>query len=190
MKKYLEEISSLQKKLIDDEDLKKSFEKSVEELHQCFYNGGRLLIAGNGGSAGQAQHLAAEFVGKFNILERKAYSAIALTTDTSILTAWSNDYSFNEVFSRQVEAHGRKGDIFLGITTSGNSENILKALRSAKKQGLKTITFLGKDGGKTKGMADIELIVQSSSTPRIQEIHLVLIHALTEEVERKLTESR
>lgn len=145
-----------------------------------------MLIAGNGGSAAQAQHFAAEFVGKYDKLERHAHSALALSVDTSVLTAWSNDYHFNLVFSRQVEAHGRNGDVFVGISTSGNSQNIIEALAAAKKRGLTTIALLGKSGGKAKGLADIEFIVPSESTARIQEVHNILIHALTDEVEQRL----
>lgn len=186
MNKHLEESIALQKALLGDGSFLGPFEKSADMLYGCLHGGSKLLIGGNGGSAAQAQHFAAGFVGKYDKLERRAHSALALNVDTSILTAWSNDYQFDLVFARQVEAHGRPGDVFLGISTSGNSKNILEALRTAKTLGLGTITFLGRDGGKAKGIADVEFIVPSSSTPRIQEIHNILIHALTEEVEWRL----
>jgi phosphoheptose isomerase len=190
IKKHLEESIELQKKLLTEAPFLEAFERAADALTRCLKGGGRLLVAGNGGSAAQAQHLAAEFVGKYDKLERQAHSAIALNVDTSILTAWSNDYHFDLVFARQVEAHGRGGDVFLGISTSGNSKNILEALQAAKRRGLTTITFLGKDGGKAKGLADIEFIVPSKSTGRIQEAHTVLLHALTDTVEHNLHEER
>jgi D-sedoheptulose 7-phosphate isomerase len=186
LKKHIEESISLGQTLLQDQSFSASFEPAVAALSDCFRNGGKLLIAGNGGSAAQAQHLAAEFVGKYDKLERRAHSAIALTVDSSILTAWSNDYHFNSVFSRQIEAHGREGDVFIGISTSGNSQNIFEALQTAKANGLKTIALLGKGGGKMKGVADTEFIVPSRSTARVQEVHNILIHALTEEVEGRL----
>lgn len=186
IKRHIEESIVLQRALLADKFFSDTFGKAVQALCDCLCRGGKLLIAGNGGSAAQAQHFAAEFVGKYDKLERRAHSAIALNIDTSILTAWSNDYHFDLVFARQVEAHGRKGDIFLGISTSGNSKNIIEALRIAKAGGLTTITFLGKDGGHAKGLADVEFIIPSWSTPRIQEIHAMLIHALTDEVEQRL----
>lgn len=186
IRKHLEESIALQQILLTEKSFLDSFKQAVQALASCLQSGGRLLVAGNGGSAAQAQHLAAEFVGKYDKLERQAHSAIALNVDTSILTAWSNDYHFDQVFARQIEAHGRPGDIFLGITTSGNSKNILEALKAAKERNLTTITFLGKDGGKAKGLADIEFVVPSQSTARIQEIHTILLHALTAEVEARL----
>ena len=186
IKKHLEESLALQKTVLADKSFLGSFQKAADLLYDCFKNGNKLLIAGNGGSAAQAQHFAAEFVGKYDKLERQAHSALALSVDTSILTAWSNDYHFDFVFARQVEAHGRKGDVFIGITTSGNSKNIIEALRVAKTQGLATISLLGKGGGKAKGIADAEFVVPSSSTARIQEIHNILIHALTDETEQRL----
>ncbi len=184
--KHLEESIALQQKILSEKTFSLPFEQAVATLCTCLKGGNRLLVAGNGGSAAQAQHLAAEFVGKYDKMERMAHSAIALNVDTSILTAWSNDYHFDLVFARQVEAHGRTGDVFLGISTSGNSKNIMEALKTAKQRGLTTISFLGKNGGKAKGAADIEFIVPSQSTARIQEVHTVLLHALTAAVEEHL----
>ena len=149
---------------------------------ESYKNGGKVLIAGNGGSAADAQHIAAELVNSF-YKDRKALPAIALTTDTSVLTAWANDKNYDLVFERQIEAHGNKGDIFIAITTSGNSRNLLHALAKAKEKGLVTIALLGKDGGKAKGLADHEIIVPHNDTARIQECHHVIYHALCELVE-------
>jgi D-sedoheptulose 7-phosphate isomerase len=139
----------------------------------------KILIAGNGGSAADSQHLAAEFVGRYKI-ERKGLPCIALTTDSSIITAWSNDYGFETLFARQIEALGKKGDVFIGLSTSGNSPNIIKAIEKAKSLGIKTISLLGKDGGKLKGMADIDIIIKNTDTPRIQECHITILHILAE----------
>ena len=137
--------------------------------------GGKLLVAGNGGSAADAQHLVAEFVGRL-VINRPALRAIALTTDTSILTAVGNDFSFEHVIERQVEALGVRGDVFLGISTSGNSKNILRAVRLAKKMGLTTVGFSGNDGGEMAKLCDLNVIVPSNVTMNIQEAHLALEH--------------
>ena len=137
--------------------------------------GGKLLVAGNGGSAADAQHLVAEFVGRL-VVNRPALRAIALTTDTSILTAVGNDFSFDHVIERQVEALGCQGDIFLGISTSGNSRNILRAVRLAKKMGLTTVGFSGNDGGEMVKLCDLNVIIPSTATMNIQEAHLALEH--------------
>ena len=139
--------------------------------------GNKVLICGNGGSAADAQHFAAEIVGRFE-KERKGYPAIALTTDTSALTAIGNDYGFEHIFSRQVEALGKKGDILIGISTSGNSQNVIKAVEVAKDMGIFTVGFLGKNGGKLKEIVDTAFIVNHQKTARIQEVHLTLEHAI------------
>jgi D-sedoheptulose 7-phosphate isomerase len=148
--------------------------------------GYKILICGNGGSAADSQHFAAEIVGRFE-KERKGYPAIALTTDTSALTAIGNDYGFDRIFSRQVEALGEKGDILIGISTSGNSENVIKAVEVAKGMGIFTVGFLGKDGGKLKEVVDKAFIVKHSSTARIQEVHLTLEHTLCKIIDMYLT---
>jgi len=140
-------------------------------------NGGKILLCGNGGSAADAQHIAAELSGRFK-KERKALAGIALTTDTSALTAIGNDYGFEFVFSRQVEAIGKKGDVLIAISTSGNSQNIINAIKSAKEIGCKIITLTGKDGGKMKEMGDINIIIPSDNTPRIQEMHIMIGHMI------------
>ncbi|MCK4507496.1 MAG: D-sedoheptulose 7-phosphate isomerase [Desulfuromonadales bacterium] len=154
-------------------------------LIDALQDGRKLLIMGNGGSAADAQHFAAEMIGRF-LLERKALPAIALTTDTSILTAVGNDYGFDEIFKRQVEALAKPGDVLIGISTSGNSLNVKRALEAGKNIGARTIGLLGRDGGDIGPMVDLNLTVPSSETPRIQEAHLVVIHILCDLVEKGL----
>lgn len=148
--------------------------------------GNKLLICGNGGSAADSQHFAAEVVGRFE-KERKGFSAIALTTDTSALTAIGNDYGFDKVFSRQVEALGQKGDILIGISTSGNSKNVIEAVKVAKGLGIFTVGLLGKDGGQLKDLVDKAFIVRSNNTARIQEVHITFIHAICRVLDLYLT---
>ena len=144
--------------------------------------GGKLLIFGNGGSAADAQHMAAELMGRFE-RERAALAAVALTTDTSILSAIGNDYGFDGVFARQVEGLGRRGDVALGISTSGGSVNVVAALDAARSRGLKTIALTGRDGGAVGRAADIHVNVPDESTARVQEVHTTLIHALCDLIE-------
>lgn len=148
-------------------------------------NGNKLLLFGNGGSAADSQHIAAEFVSKFN-LDRNPLPAIALTTDSSILTSVSNDYSFHLVFSRQVEGLGRPGDVAIGISTSGNSPNVIKGIEKAREMGLVTIGFTGRHGGQLKDVADYCFRVPSESTARIQEVHITVAHAICGVVEAAL----
>jgi D-sedoheptulose 7-phosphate isomerase len=148
-------------------------------------SGSKILLMGNGGSAADAQHIAAELIGRFKV-DRKALPAIALTTDTLILTAVGNDYSFDDVFSRQVAALANEGDIVIGISTSGNSPNVLNAIRAAKEIGCKTIGMTGKDGGELARLADLSLIVPSQETPRIQEAHITVGHIICSLVEQSL----
>jgi D-sedoheptulose 7-phosphate isomerase len=148
-------------------------------------NGNKLLVMGNGGSAADSQHFVAEIVGRFK-MERRALPAVALTTDTSILTAIGNDYGFESIFSRQVEALAAPGDVVIGLSTSGNSPNILKALNSARDRGCRTIGLLGKDGGSIKAACDLALVVPSTDTPRIQEGHITVIHIVCDQVEKAL----
>jgi phosphoheptose isomerase len=144
---------------------------------------GTLLIFGNGGSASDAQHVAAEFVGRFQ-RERRALAAIALTTDTSVLTALANDYAFERVFSRQVEALGKRGDVAFGISTSGRSTNIAAALETARARSMQTIALTGRDGGAVGRAAAIHINVPSDSTPRVQEVHRTVLHIICDIVER------
>jgi D-sedoheptulose 7-phosphate isomerase len=159
--------------------------QAASAICECLRQGHKLLFFGNGGSAADAQHLAAEFVGRF-VLERRPLPAIALTTDTSLLTAVGNDYGFDQVFSRQIQALGQAGDIAVGITTSGNSPNVLLALKEARAAGLKTIGLAGKDGGALKTAVDIPLIVPHPITARIQECHIAIGHLLCELMEADL----
>jgi len=148
----------------------------------CLQGGGKLIAFGNGGSAADAQHIAAEFIGRYRA-ERQALAAIALTTDSSALTSIGNDFGFEEIFSRQLEATGKGGDAVLAISTSGNSPNVLRALEYARKLRMATIGLSGKSGGKMLGLVDICLCVPSDSTPRIQEAHTLIIHILSGIVE-------
>jgi D-sedoheptulose 7-phosphate isomerase len=155
----------------------------------CFRSGGKLLFFGNGGSAADAQHLAAEFVGRF-MQERQGLPAIALTTDSSILTAVGNDYGFDRVFARQLEALGRAGDVAIGISTSGNSPNVLEGIKAAKRQRLTTIGLSGKDGGILAKEADLTITISSTSTARIQECHIAVGHLLCELTEETLASGK
>jgi D-sedoheptulose 7-phosphate isomerase len=159
-----------------------------DRLIISFSQGNKLLLCGNGGSAADAQHVAAEFVGRF-FCKRAALPAIALNTNTSVLTALGNDYEYDIIFARQVEAFALHGDIFAGITTSGNSANIIKAAIKAKQQGCFTIGFTGKTGGKLKEHVDICLCVDSTSTPRIQEAHILVWHIICELAEAAVVQT-
>jgi D-sedoheptulose 7-phosphate isomerase len=157
----------------------------VSALEHAFANGNKLLVMGNGGSAADAQHFAAEIIGRFK-LERSALPAIALTTDSSILTAIGNDYGFDAIFSRQVEGLATSGDVVVGISTSGNSPNVKAALAKARERGCKTVALLGRDGGTIRETADIALVVPSFDTPRIQEGHITIIHIVCDLLEKRL----
>jgi len=178
--------------LLHSESLK-SLEENVQVIEKvantfisCLKNKGKIIFIGNGGSAADAQHLAAEFVGRFN-LNRPALASIALSTNTSTLTAVGNDFGFEEVFSRQIQALTLPQDVVVGISTSGQSKNIEKAIKEAKNLGAKTIGFLGKDGGKLKEIVDISLVIKNPHTPRIQEMHILAGHIICEIVEKLLT---
>ena len=165
---------------------KQNLSKQIEEIciiiRNSILQGNKLLLFGNGGSAGDAQHIAAEFTGRF-IHERKALPAIALTTDTSAITAIGNDYGFDKIFQRQVEALASKGDVLIGISTSGNSQNVINGLEVGKLKGCNTIAFTGRDGGKISKSCDINLIIPSSNTARIQEAHILVGHIICEYVD-------
>jgi D-sedoheptulose 7-phosphate isomerase len=157
----------------------------VKLVSQTFEAGNKIFFFGNGGSAADAQHLAAEFVNRY-VIDRPSLPAIALTTDTSILTSIANDSAFTEIFSKQIRALGKEGDVALGISTSGNSSNIIKAFEVAKEMGMKTVALTGNDGGIMGKIADYSLVVSSTSTPRIQETHILIGHTLCEMVEHQL----
>lgn len=168
-------LNSLQAVLTPD--LLASAEPVMQHLAQAFRNGGKILIMGNGGSAADAQHIAAELVGRYRV-ERSGLPAIALSTDASILTAWSNDYSFETVFSRQVRTLARPGDIVWGISTSGNSMNVIRAFEAARLMGVTTFGLLGRDGGQLAALSDLAIIVPLDRTDRIQTAHQLIYHAL------------
>lgn len=170
--------------LQEHQDMFKRLEGRIPEIKilaqvmaSCILRGGKIIWMGNGGSASQSQHFATELVGRFK-LERKALASVSLTADTAVLTAIGNDYGFDEIFSRQIEALGNPGDIAVGISTSGNSENVVVAMRLAKELGVYSIGLTGGDGGKLKGLCDLCFVVPSSDTPRIQEAHLWIGHTL------------
>ena len=167
------------------ESLAQQIEKAAELAISALKNNKKILLAGNGGSASQASHIAAEFVGRYKI-ERKGMPAISLASDLSAITSIGNDYGFDSVFERQIEALGNEGDVFIALTTSGNSKNIIKAAEKAKKMNIKVIALLGKDGGKMKSISDVEIIVPSDNVPRIQECHLIILHIICELVDNKL----
>ncbi len=162
-------------------EVKAAAEASILTLR----NGGKILICGNGGSAADAQHFSAELVGRYK-KERKGLPALALTTDSSVLTAISNDYGYDMVFSRQVDALGEKGDMLFLISTSGNSQNLLEAAKTAKEKGIRAIGLLGKGGGKLVALCDSAIVVPSDNTPRIQEMHGMAIHMLCGLIENGL----
>jgi D-sedoheptulose 7-phosphate isomerase len=166
----------------DSKILEKSIQDVIEKIISCFENGNKIIIFGNGGSAADSQHFAAEFIGRF-LLERQSLPAISLTTDTSILTALGNDYSFDTIFSRQCESLVQKNDIVFGISTSGNSINVINGFNTAKNCGGMTIGLLGSDGGKLHKISDLSIVVPSDSTPRIQESQRVILHIICEIVE-------
>ena len=181
-------LDSISVKQEAEKVLPESVARGVLAMVSCLKSGGKVMACGNGGSAADAQHFAAELIGRFE-REREELAAIALTTDTSILTAVGNDYSYDDIFSKQVRGLGKKGDILLGISTSGNSKNVVKAIEAAKKMGIKIIAFTGNGGGKIATLLDqddIHLCVPSTRTARIQETHLVLLHGLCDGVDHVL----
>ena len=163
--------------------------KAVEEIIKVFQNNGKIFFMGNGGSAADSQHIAAEFIGLFQ-KKRRSLPAIALTTDTSILTALGNDYGYEVIFSRQLEGLGKKGDIVVGISTSGNSKNVIAGVKKAKALGIKSISLTGCKGGKLAELCDINLIVPSNKTARIQESHICIAHSICELVENQFSDNR
>jgi D-sedoheptulose 7-phosphate isomerase len=188
MKKTVEQIfaESIE---VKHETLKKNILQIIaaaQAIISSFKSGHKVFFCGNGGSAADSQHIAAEFVGRFQ-KERKAWPAIALTTDTSALTALGNDYTFDIVFSRQLEALGQKGDVLVAISTSGNSKNVLEAVKRAKSMGIVTVGVTGGKGGQLAAQCDITIIAASAKTARIQESHLVIFHSICELVENSLT---
>lgn len=170
-------------------DLAAQVESATDLIGQCLRAGNKLLVCGNGGSASDAAHFATELVVRFT-KDRAAYPAIALAGDGGLLTAAGNDYGFDEIFARQVAAYGKENDLLICLTTSGKSKNVVRALEEAKMRKLKTIALLGRDGGSTIGLADVDLLVRSDSTARIQEAHKLLLHVLCEALESRLAQNR
>lgn len=185
VKDQIKKSYEIKKNILEDEELFNKIIRVGEVLTDLYKKGNKLLIAGNGGSAADAQHIAGELVSKF-YFDRPALPAIALTTDTSIITAIGNDYGYEKLFSRQIEANGIKGDAFLGISTSGNSKNIIEGLKTAKEKGLITIGLTGESGGKMKNLCDYCICVPSNETPRIQEAHILIGHILCSVIEEAI----
>jgi len=171
--------------ILKDEALMQTIAQVGRECVDLYKNGKKTLLAGNGGSAADAQHIAAERVGRYGF-DRPSIPSIALTTDNSNLTAIGNDYGYDKVFSRQMEGMGSEGDLFIGISTSGNSVNIIKAINAAKAKGVKTVALVGRDGGEMAKLADYAIIVPSDATPRIQESHILIGHMICDIIEKEL----
>lgn len=170
--------------IYNDESLLNKIVDLAKSCVELYRGDKKTILAGNGGSAADAQHIAAELVGRYGF-DRPSIPSLALTTDTSSLTAIGNDYGYEQIFSRQLEGMGQEGDIFIGISTSGNSLNIIKAFESAKKKKIMTVALTGRDGGEMAKMADISLIVPANSTPRIQESHILIGHILCDIIEKE-----
>lgn len=170
---------------VADSDYPNAIGRAVDVLFEAFMSGRKLLVFGNGGSSADAQHFTAELVGRF-VAERRALPAIALTTNQAVLTAWSNDYSFEDVFARQIDALGQPGDVAFGISTSGTSPNVVNALQRARDRGLRTIGLTGSGGGRMAALCDVLLAVPLKTTARIQEVHLVTYHTICAAVDARL----
>jgi len=185
IRKQIGESIRVKKSLMDNDEIIKAIEDTAEICVTAIKNGNKIILAGNGGSAADAQHMAAELVNRF-MFDRPGLSAIALTTDPSVITSISNDSGFEQIFSRQIEALGRQGDVLILISTSGNSPNIIKAAEAARKRGLTVAGLTGITGGKLKDLCDIATRVPSDDTPRIQECHSLIIHLLCGLIENTL----
>lgn len=185
IEEYIKDSIKTKQNILENEEVLRLIKSAADVIVSAYRVGNKILTAGNGGSAGDAQHIAGELVSKFNF-DRPALSAISLTTDTFILTAASNDYGYEHSFSRQVQAHGQKGDVFIAISTSGNSKNILFALEEATKKGLVTIGLTGANKSEMDGLCDIIIKVPSDQTPKIQESHTMIGHIICAIVENEL----
>ena len=183
IRKVAAQSRNLQERFVAEQTAK--ILQAGQAMSRCLLEGGKILVFGNGGSAADAQHLAGELVGRY-LKNRRALPAIALTTDPTIVTAVGNDMGFDEVFRRQVEAHGRKGDVAVGISTSGRSPNVIKALEAAKANGLVTMALTGEGGARLSGLVDHLLEVPSGDTPRVQEVHGLVVHLLCQIVEEEV----
>lgn len=187
IKDNIQKSIDCKKQFLENEDNIRKIEEVCKEIINAIKNKNKVCVCGNGGSAADAQHFVAELVGRY-LINRQAIPAIAFTTDTSILTSVANDFGYDEIFKRQTEALVNKGDILIGITTSGNSKNIELAMIEAKKRGAKVVGLLGKTGGVCKDLCDIPIVVTSNRTPNIQECHITIIHIICEIVEKELYE--
>lgn len=181
----IEESRDVKQHILEDRACLSSIQLACDRAVVCYRNGGKLLIAGNGGSAADAQHIAGELVSRF-FFDRPSLPALALTTDSSIMTAIGNDYGYEELFARQIEGYGRSGDVFLAVTTSGNSPNILKGVAAARRQNVQVIGLTGAGGGKLAPLCDLCIKVPSTVTPRIQEGHILVGHLLCAYIEQEL----
>lgn len=189
IQKAIKDSVSVKQKILEQEQLLTEIQNIVKLIIDGYRNGKKILLCGNGGSASDAQHIAAELTGRF-YFDRKPLDAEALTANTSHLTAVGNDYSFDEIYARLVEAKGKQGDILIGLSTSGNSPNVVAAIQKGNEMGLNTVALTGEKGGKLKSLAAFLLNVPSSDTPRIQEAHILLAHIICEQVEKQMFEKK
>ena len=187
IKQRISDSIAVKQGLLTNDPLLDTVSKLADAIVSCIHNGGKLVICGNGGSASDALHFAGEIVGRF-VKERKAWPAVVLNADVATMTAIANDYGYEDVFARQAEGHVKAGDIFVGISTSGNSENVYRAQQKAKEIGALTACLVGKDGGKIGREADFPIIVPCNVTARVQESHIIIIHILCELAEAKLAQ--
>ena len=185
IKNQVKKSYETKQKIYNNEELLNKIQEVSKRCVELYKGSNKTILAGNGGSAADAQHIAAEMVGRYGF-DRPSLPSLALTTDTSALTAIGNDYGYDQVFSRQLEGMGQDGDIFIGISTSGNSVNIIKAFQIAKKKNIFTVALVGRDGGEMAKIADISLIVPSDSTPRIQESHILIGHIICDIIEKEI----
>lgn len=185
IKERIQDSIDVKNSLLENEELLNTVDSLAGEIAKAISNGNKLVLCGNGGSASDALHFAGEIVGRFQ-KERSAWSAVVLNADVATMTAIANDYGYDDVFARQAEGHVRPGDVFIGISTSGNSENVLRAVKVAKEKGAITAALLGKDGGKIKGIVDYPVVIPCNVTARVQESHILLIHIMCEIAEEKI----
>lgn len=188
IKQRITDSVSVKQSLLSNQNFMEMVSRLADAIIECISNGGKLVICGNGGSASDALHFAGEIVGRF-IKERKAWPAVVLNANVATLTAIANDYGYDDAFARQAEAHVKPGDIFIGISTSGNSENVYRAVLKSKEMGAKTACLAGKDGGKISVAVDYPIVVPCNVTARVQECHINIIHILCEIAEEKLSNS-
>jgi D-sedoheptulose 7-phosphate isomerase len=185
IKRIIQDSISIKTALLNNPEVEKSINEIVSVMVNCYNNGGKVLFCGNGGSAADAQHLAAELSGRF-YFDREPLNAEALHVNSSYITAVGNDYSFDEVYARIIKAKGKKGDVLVGISTSGSSKNIVRAFEEAKKKGVILVSLTGKTGGELKALTDYLIAIPSTDTPRIQECHILIGHIICELVEENL----